>query len=107
LNHTMTPAGVSDTVSVITNADVTVDGRPRAQRNRDYRLSRAGRRIAAIGNLGLGLSNPRIALFLEGDAAMLLTADGPIQELDSQEMTLRLVDGGFGPALVSGQVKLR
>ncbi len=38
---------------------------------------------------------------------MLLTADGPIQELDCQEMTLRLVDGGFGPALVSGQVKLR
>lgn len=63
--------------------------------------------FAATGNLGLGLSNHRIALFLEGDAAMLLTADGRVQELDSQEMTLRLVDGAFGPAVVSGQVELR
>lgn len=28
LDHTMTPAGVSNTVSVITNADVTVGGQP-------------------------------------------------------------------------------
>jgi|GEM_PF-2065739 len=63
--------------------------------------------FAATGKLGLGLSNPKIALFLEGDAAMLLTAAGRVQELDSQEMTLRLVDGAFGPAVVSGRVELR
>ena len=62
--------------------------------------------FAATGKLGLGLSNPKIALFLEGDAAMLLTAEGRVQELDSQEMTLRLVDGAFGPAIVSGRVDL-
>lgn len=62
--------------------------------------------FAAAGMLGLGLSNPKIAIFLEGDAAMLLDGDGRVAELDSQQMTLRLVDGAFGPAVVSGRVDL-
>ncbi len=60
----------------------------------------------AIGTLGLGLSNPNLALFLDGDATLGLDAEGAIEFLASDRMALRMVDAALGPARVSGQVTL-
>lgn len=62
--------------------------------------------FAATGKFGLGVSNQKLALFLDGDAALAINAEGRVEQLDSQTMTLRLVDGAFGPAKVSGRAEL-
>lgn len=62
--------------------------------------------FAATGKLGLGISNQKLALSLDGDAALSINAQGRVEQFDSEAMSLRLVDGEFGPAKVSGLVAL-
>lgn len=62
--------------------------------------------MAAVGSLGVGVSNPNLAVFVEGDAAIGIDATGAVEHLESENMTVRLVEAAFGPATVSGRVDL-
>jgi len=62
--------------------------------------------LAVFGKFGLGLANPALALFLEGDGVIATGPDGAIAQLGSDRLTLRLVDARLGLAQVGGQVVL-
>jgi hypothetical protein len=62
--------------------------------------------FAAVGQLGLALSNPNLALFVEGDGAAATTANGALEHVESERLTVRVVDAQLGPATVSGNVEL-
>ncbi len=62
--------------------------------------------FALSGKLGVGLSNPNLAVFFEGDASLATDATGGLAALRSELLTVRLVDAAFGAATVSGRVDL-
>ncbi|MEQ9124391.1 MAG: hypothetical protein RIM80_17710, partial [Alphaproteobacteria bacterium] len=69
-----------------------------------YALPEGG--VAAFGKIGLGLSNPDLAIFLEGDGVISTGPDGALTQMGSDRLTLRLVDAALGIAQVGGQVVL-
>ncbi len=62
--------------------------------------------IAAFGKLGLGVSNPNLAVFIEGDGFVAMSAEGAVERVESDRLTMRLVDVALGPARVGGAVVL-
>lgn len=61
---------------------------------------------AAVGAAGVAVSNPNLALFIEGDAAVSTTAAGALEAIDSENLSVRVVDAALGPARVSGLMQL-
>lgn len=62
--------------------------------------------FASVGKIGLGVSNPNLAVFLEGDAAVATDAVGAVEHIESDRLTVRMVEAAFGPATVSGRMDL-
>ncbi|MGZ0187624.1 MAG: hypothetical protein ACKVH0_06405, partial [Alphaproteobacteria bacterium] len=62
--------------------------------------------FAAVGQLGLALSNPNLALFVEGGGAVATTASGALEHVESERLKVRVVDAQLGPATVSGNIEL-
>lgn len=62
--------------------------------------------VTVVGKLGLGLSNPNLAVFFEGDGAVGIDAAGDIAFVESDRMRVRLVDADLGQARVGGQAEL-
>lgn len=62
--------------------------------------------IAAFGKLGLGVSNPNLAVFIEGDGFVAASAAGVVERVESDRLTMRLVDAALGPARVGGTIVL-
>lgn len=63
-------------------------------------------RLSAVGTIGLGVSNPNLAIFVEGDAAIGASPDGQIEFVESELLNVRVVDAAFGPATVGGSIEL-
>jgi len=62
--------------------------------------------VAAFGKVGVGLSNPNVAVFLEGGAILAVDAAGGVEKFESSRLTMRLVDTSLGIARVGGEVVL-
>lgn len=62
--------------------------------------------FSAVGRLGLAVSNPNLAVFLEGDAALATDALGALEHLESERLVVRVVDAVFGDAHLGGRMEL-
>lgn len=62
--------------------------------------------VSAVGRLGLAVSNPNLAVFLEGDAALATDKFGAVEHLESERLVVRMVDAVFGDAHFGGRMEL-